>query len=145
MRSPDEGRSRYGSRIVFVCEHGAALSVVAAAYFNKIAKKEHLNLHATARGTEPQKELAISAREGLNADGIPIATRRPQRLSDQDAAHARRIVAFLQLPAGYSTLAPVETWNDVPPTGSGYGPARDAILIHLRELIRQLRSEDIKP
>ena len=45
-----------------MCEHGAALSVVAAAYFNKMAREEHLNMHAIARGTEPQKDVAGSAR-----------------------------------------------------------------------------------
>lgn len=58
-------RSTQRPQIVFVCEHGAALSVVAAAYFNKLAQDRHLNLHATARGTTPQKDIAVSAREGL--------------------------------------------------------------------------------
>ena len=131
--------------IVFVCEHGAALSVVSAAYFNKIAKEKHLALHAIARGTEPQKDIAVSARQGLNADRVPFETKRPKKLSTKDAMGARRIIAFTPLPRRYETLAPIEGWNDVPPTGAGYGQARDAILTHLRELIRQLESEKAKP
>src|SRR5258707_175196 len=34
-----EKRDRPRSQIVFVCEHGAALSVVSAAYFNKLARE----------------------------------------------------------------------------------------------------------
>ena len=40
--------------IVFVCEHGAAKSVIAAAYFNKIAAEHGLRerrSRATSRGT----------------------------------------------------------------------------------------------
>jgi len=139
-QSPVEARTKNRSQIIFVCEHGAALSVVSAAYFNKIAKEEHLNLHAIARGTEPQPELSVSAREGLNADGVPFETTRPQRLSIKEAALARRIVTFTSLPAKYSSLVIVEKWTDVPPTADNYAGARNAILTHLHDLIRQLKS-----
>ena len=129
-------------RIVFVCEHGAALSVVSAAYFNKIARQEHLPLHAIARGANPQKEIAISARQGLTADGVPFAPQTPQPLSIKEAAQARRVIAFCPLPARYSKLAPVESWSDVPPTAAGYALARDAILRHLHELFGQLKNKD---
>jgi hypothetical protein len=52
MKSSAGSQQGHSSQVVFVCEHGAALSVVSAAYFNKIAKEEHLNFHAIARGTE---------------------------------------------------------------------------------------------
>lgn len=136
--------TKRNSQIVFVCEHGAALSVVSAAYFNKIAQEKHLNLHAIARGVEPQKDLAVSARQGLDSDGVSFEIKRPQRLSIKEAKNARRVVAFYPLPSQYQTATPVETWTDVPPTGAGYVRARDAILIHLRELVRQLESEEAK-
>jgi len=37
--------------VVFVCEHGAAKSVVATAYFNKLAAERGLPFRATFRGT----------------------------------------------------------------------------------------------
>lgn len=132
------------SQIIFVCEHGAALSVVSAAYFNKLAQERHLDLHAIARGVEPQKELSVSARQGLDSDGVSFETTRPQRLSIKDAKNARRVIAFSSLPSKYHAVALVESWPDVPPTGAGYSQARDAILIHLRELIQQLESEERK-
>jgi len=124
-----------------VCEHGAALSVVSAAYFNKIAKEENLNLHAVACGTEPQEQVSVSARRGLNSDGIPFETRHPHRISIKVAAQARRIITFCPLPAKYAKLAPVEAWNDVPPPSANYGLARDAILDHIQDLIARLKSE----
>jgi arsenate reductase len=133
-----EGRSVKRSQIVFVCEHGAALSVVSAAYFNKLAREQHLNVRAIARGTTPQKDIAVSARAGLKADGVTSETNRPKALSPKDASQALRIVAFLPLPAEYSKIAPIQTWDDVPPTGANYAAARDAILKHLNELLREL-------
>jgi len=90
------------SQVVFVCEHGAALSVVSAAYFNKLALERHLNLRAIARGIIPQKDIAVSAREGLRADGVAFETKRPRALTRSDVAHALRIVTFAPLPAKYS-------------------------------------------
>lgn len=134
-----EKRGEPQAQIVFVCEHGAALSVVSAAYFNKLARERHINIHAIARGTTPQEDIAVSARDGLKADGVVSETARPQALSRKDVIHARRVVSFTPLPAMYLKMAPVETWADVPPTGAGYAAARDAILRHIEDLLRELR------
>ena len=40
--------------VVFVCEHGAAKSVIATAYFNKIAAERGLRARAVYRGVNPQ-------------------------------------------------------------------------------------------
>jgi arsenate reductase len=129
--------------IVFVCQHGAALSVVSAAYFNKLAKEEHLNVHAVARGVTPQQDVSMIAAKGLRADGVLSETKRPQILSAEDASRALRIVAFCPVPSKYSKIAPIETWNDVP-APSDYAASRDAILSHLRELLRQLKADTNK-
>lgn len=139
QRNP-EGPSLERSQIVFVCEHGAALSVVSAAYFNKLAQEQHLRVRAIARGTTPQKNISVSASAGLRADGVASDTKRPKVLSPKEASHALRIVAFVPLPAKYSKTAPVQTWDDVPPTGANYAAARDAILEHLKELLAELKS-----
>ena len=129
--------------IVFVCQHGAAVSVVSAAYFNKLAKEEHLNVHAIARGVTPQQDVSIIVGKGLRAGGVLSETKRPQILSAQDAARTLRIVAFCLVPSKYSRIAPIETWSDVP-APSDYTAARDAILSHLRQLLRQLKADTNK-
>jgi arsenate reductase (thioredoxin) len=129
------------SEIVFVCEHGAALSVVASAYFNKIAHERHLPLHARARGTAPQADIAVSARAGLEADGVAFATDRPEALSRRDAKHALRVVTFTPLPSQYSKLAMIEKWDDVPPTSADYGRARDMIVERIENLLTGLQLE----
>ena len=58
--------------VVFVCEHGAAKSVIATAYFNKLARERGWPYRATFRGTDPQAELSVSALAGLRADGLAL-------------------------------------------------------------------------
>ncbi len=48
--------------VMFVCEHGAAKSVIATAYFNKLAAERGLPYRATFRGTTPQDELSGTRR-----------------------------------------------------------------------------------
>ena len=51
--------------VVFVCEHGAAKSVLAAAYFNRFAAQMGLDMQAVARGTKPDQELSPQTVKGL--------------------------------------------------------------------------------
>lgn len=46
------------STILFVCEHGAAKSVIAAAYFDKLAQARGLKYKAVFRGPNPDPALA---------------------------------------------------------------------------------------
>jgi hypothetical protein len=39
--------------LIFVCEHGAAKSIIAAAYFNQFAGERNLTLRAIARAHIP--------------------------------------------------------------------------------------------
>ncbi len=51
--------------VIFVCEHGAAKSIIAAAYFNKLAQDRKIKVRAIARGTHPDEELTQAAVDGL--------------------------------------------------------------------------------
>src|SRR5882762_4195420 len=70
--------------VVFVCEHGAAKSVIATAYFNKLARDRGLPYRASFRGTDPQAELSVSALKGLREDGIEIPSGKPAAISQAD-------------------------------------------------------------
>ncbi len=124
--------------VVFVCEHGAAKSVIAAAYFNKLAAERRLNVRAIARGVEPQAELAASAVAGLEHDGVSFSREKPSRLSPQDAHDAIRVVAFSALPATIPQDKRFAAF-DVPAPGDGYSAARDAILLHVARLVDELQ------
>ena len=127
--------------IVFVCEHGAAKSVVAAAYFNRLASEQFLPLCAVSRGTDPDREVAPNAEAGLRADGLVVSERSPAKLMRSDAAAAARIVTFCELPEACVT-ATVERWDGVPPVSEDYETARDEIVRRVIRLLDQLKALD---
>src|SRR5262245_3157900 len=126
------------SIVVFVCEHGAAKSVIATAYFNKLASEKSLDVHAVARGTNPDDELSPNALAGLGADGLHPTELIPQKLSMEDVESAQRIISFCILPVEYQTKAMIDEWNNIPSVSENYEKARDAILERLNWLINEI-------
>lgn len=124
--------------ILFVCEHGAAKSVIAATYFNKLAAEKGLDLRGVARGTDPQPELSAKALAGLQEDGLEPPESVPQKLLAADVQSARQIVAFCDLPLEYQDENLVDHWNNVPAVSEDYANARDAILQHVTQLVNEI-------
>jgi protein-tyrosine-phosphatase len=127
--------------IVFVCEHGAAKSVIATAYFNTLAAERGLPFRATFRGTTPQAALSVRTLAGLRADGIPVPPGTPSAIADGDVAHATHIFAIgCALPAKAAASGKAADWSDVP-DDEGYGPMRDAIVKHVTTLLDDLQKK----
>jgi arsenate reductase len=126
------------SIIVFVCEHGAAKSIIAAAYFNKLSREANLGSYAIARGTHPDPELSPGAITGLHQDGLAPAESVPRKLSLADVEAAQRIITFCELPDEFHQKGITERWDGVPPVSTNYEQARDAILKRINQLIGAL-------
>jgi len=122
--------------ILFVCEHGAAKSILAAAYFNKMAGERGLHVRAVARGTNPDQELSPKTVEGLERDGLKPTETMPQRLTRAEVESAQRIITFCELPEEFQDAMIVEQWSDVPPVSENYGKARDSIVAKLNQLMK---------
>jgi len=126
--------------VIFVCEHGAAKSVIATAYFNKLAAERGLPFRAAFRGTSPQENLSVRAVEGLAADGIPVPSGKPSAITDQDVVGATQIFAIgCTLPEMARRSGKADDWSDVP-DDQGYGPMRDAIVRHVKRLLDDLET-----
>lgn len=123
--------------IIFVCEHGAAKSVIAAAYFNKLAEESNSEVRAIARGTHPDSELSPIAISGLRDNGLTPTESAPQKLSLADIETAQRIITFCELPAEFQQNVRVERWNGVPPVSEDYQKARDAIIERIDQLLKE--------
>ena len=80
--------------VVFVCEHGAAKSVIATAYFNKRAAERGLPYRAAFRGTSPQDDSSTRAVAGLRADGIAMPEGKPSAIAPDDVERATHIFAI---------------------------------------------------
>ena len=127
--------------IIFVCEHGAAKSVVAAAHFNKLAKQNNIAIHAIARGTTPDEELAPPAVQGLSKDGLSAEDTKPTLLSAEDIKSAVSVISFCELSNDLIDAISVEDWSDTPPISTDYDKARDVILDHLNIYFKELNNK----
>jgi protein-tyrosine-phosphatase len=121
--------------VLFVCEHGAAKSVVAAAHFNQMARRRGVNAFAASRGVVPDPELHPAARAGLEAEALSGDV-TPTALLEDNVRMATRIVTFgVTLPIAAPAATRVEDWSDVPAVSAGYDAARDAIVARVSALI----------
>lgn len=127
--------------VLFVCEHGAAKSIVAAAHFNRIAREQGLNMRAISRGTNPDAKIPPKIIQSLQAEGLVPGEAKPKLLLKDDFAGASRVVTFCDLPEGYDKLAPAENWSDVPPISENYDRSRDAMLTHINQLLAEIKAQ----
>lgn len=123
-------------RVLFVCLHGAAKSVIGAAHCRRLAASRGLAVDAVAAGTEPDPELAPIAVQGLASEGLRAAPSRPRPVTLYDLESATRIVSF-----GCEITAPkgqrVDQWA-VPAVSDGYAAARDRIVANVERLVSEL-------
>jgi len=127
--------------VIFVCEHGAAKSILSAALFNKLAKERGVNLRAIARGTNPDPEISPKVARGLQADGLAASEPAPKKISKADLISARLVISFCTLPDDYLGSAHVENWDEVLPAIEDYGKARDKLTERINRLLEELKSK----
>jgi protein-tyrosine-phosphatase len=127
-------------KVVFVCEHGAAMSVIAATEFSRMAKQNGLDVTVLTRGTKPDAEIPAVVREGLKSDGLDIGSMKPTQLSEADLKNATKVVSFgpdltQWLPKGTA----VADWSATPSVNANYAAARDFIRGQLEMLLKDLK------
>jgi protein-tyrosine-phosphatase len=128
-----------GPVVIFVCEHGAAKSILSAAIFNKLAKERGLNLRAIARGTNPDPEISPKVAAGLKSDELASSEPAPKKISKADLVGASRVITFCVLPDDYSGSVKVENWDPVLPAIEDYGKARDKLAERIGRLLEELK------
>ena len=127
-------------KVVFVCEHGSAKSVIAAAEFERMAKERGVAVQVVSRGTNPDAEIGPAIRQGLHADGIDVgAAAKPIKVSAKDLEGAAKVVSFgpdlaERLPKG----AKAADWSATPSPGKDYRAARDYIVKRMESLLAEL-------
>jgi arsenate reductase len=139
--SAQEIRSANTKRaIVFVCEHGSAKSIIAAAEFKRMATESGLDLNILARGTNPDAEIPKLVLDGLKADGHDIGAMKPTKVSEKDLKSATKIVSFgPDLTPWLVDGATVADWSATPSVSEDYHRARDYIRKQLEMLVKDLK------
>lgn len=128
--------------VLFVCLHGAAKSVLAAADFRRLAAERGLEVTADSAGTEPDPEIAPAVVAALRAEGLDLSSARPRRVTRDDTARAARVVTLgCELDEAMLPAVPVERWDDVPAVSDSLPVARAAIRRHLERLLDECEAE----
>jgi protein-tyrosine-phosphatase len=129
--------------ILFLCPHNAAKSVLAAAYFDQLARERGLDYRAASAGTSPDAAPSPAVVAMLREEGIDVAGHQPRRLTTGDLTGAHRVISLgcdLGDLAGDTTR--VDRWDDVPPASQDLHASRIAIKRHLDELANELAADD---
>lgn len=135
---PGNGQTK---KVVFVCEHGAGKSVVAAAYFNKIAKDRNLDWKASCRGTDPDEEVSAATKEGLSSDNLLDPTLLPQKLAPSDTSNVEKIILFTKLPDDLKTKVKTEDWSSLPGIDAKYEVRRDALIKKINQFFDSIEKQ----
>jgi arsenate reductase len=133
---------RDAGTVVFVCEHGTAKSVVALAYFQKLATERGLPYRAISRGTAPDAALPAFMLAGLARDGFELPGFTPTRFGEADLKGAVRVISFDQ-PSVAEQIAgriPVTAWDGLPSVTADYARASSAIKQRVTALVDSLAS-----
>jgi protein-tyrosine-phosphatase len=138
----EENKSRASGQVLFVCEHGAAKSVIAATYFNKLARERGLPQRAIARGTQPDAAYSPSVVQGLKGDGLEVGKGKPTVVTDADLAAATYVVTLgCKLPHSPPPTTGVRAWDEVT-MSEGYPAVRRAIVKRVEQFLDELSSHE---
>ena len=129
-------------KVAFVCLHGSAKSLIAAAYFNGLARQHGLDFAATTSGPEPDAEVPPNVIEGLCNHAIGVGAYRPTMISAAGLADADLIVSFA-CDAGMRLAPdkPVERWDECPAVSDDFETAWRFITSRVDRLFRRLAQE----
>ena len=127
--------------ILFVCLHGAAKSVMAAAHCRRLAADRGLAVDVGAAGLEPDDVIPPSVVRGLALEGIDVSGQRPRRPAADDVTGADLVVTFgCDLGPLAAGARRVVRWDDVPAVSDDFERARDVIVGRVTALVDDLAS-----
>lgn len=137
----DGRRSAASGTVLFLCPYGGAKSVIAAAYFNRIAEERALPYVAMAAAAEePYAAVPAPVADFLERDGIDVRSFQPRRFAEADVHGAARVVSIgCDLTAAKLTDTAVERWDDVPKVSDDLPASAAAIRRHVEALAEELR------
>jgi arsenate reductase (thioredoxin) len=129
------------TKILFLCPHNAAKSILAAAYTKKLAEERGLELIVDTAGTEPSEHIAPAIVDFLGSQGLNVSY-LPRKVTREDLASASQIISMgcdlKDLPLQGETI---ENWNDVPPVSQNLQVAWQTIQEKVDKLLEKLERE----
>lgn len=125
--------------ILFMCPHGAAKSVLASAYFQRLAKERGLNVRVDSAGTEPDPTVSPAVASHLKRQGYRIPVAKPRKATAEEVTAADVVISIgcdlSGLPAPHGQL---QRWDEVPALSEDFGAADEAIRKRVVALVEEL-------
>lgn len=123
------------TKILFLCPHGGAKSVLAASFFNRLAEERRLPFTATAAATEdPYDAVPAPVADLLAAEGVDVRAYAPRRVEEGEANAAAKVIAI------GCDVESFEQWNDVPAASADLDGAASALRRHVAALLDELEA-----
>jgi arsenate reductase len=124
--------------VLFMCPHGAAKSLMASAYFQKLARERGLNVRVDSAGTEPDPQLSRGVVAHLEKHGYTIPIEKPRAVTAADMSGADIVISIgcdlSRLPA---PKGEVRNWS-VPDFSGDFNVAEQAIRQQVTRLVEEL-------
>jgi protein-tyrosine-phosphatase len=139
-QSPPPRAPHDSQTVVFVREHGTVKSVVAMAYFTRLAHARRLPIRAISRGTRPDLSVPSLVQDGLRADGLALGPFTPTQFTPADLASAIAVISFDQprVAGVVAERVPTTAWDGLPAVSENYRAAADAIRRRVTALVDSL-------
>ena len=134
--NPKRGKS---PTILFMCPHGAAKSVLASAYFQRLAKERGLNVHVESAGTEPDATVSPAVAAHLKGQGYSVPIAKPRKVAPEEFASADVVVSIgCDLAALPQPRGRLVRWDEVPALSDGFTAADEATRKRVNDLVEEL-------
>jgi protein-tyrosine-phosphatase len=125
--------------VLFMCPHGAAKSVLASAYFQRVAKERGLNVRVLSAGTHPDPVVAPAVADHLSKHGYEVPISKPRLVTATDVSAADVVISLgCDLKDVAVPREKLVEWNEVPPPSENFDAADQAIRQRVVELVDEL-------
>jgi arsenate reductase len=125
-------------KLLFLCPHNAAKSVLAAAYAQKLAKTKGLGLEIDTAGTEPSEQVSPAVTAFLQSQGMTVS-HVPRKVILEDIRSADQVVSMgcniHELPVLPNKL---ERWDEITPVSQNREATWQQIRLKVEALFQKL-------
>jgi len=126
-------------KVLFLCPHNAAKSILATAYFEKLATERGLSFAIESAGTDPDPEIMASVRDFLSEQGIQVTKETPSLVTQEQLDEASKIVSIgCDLSTWNVDPSKLQEWKDVPAPSDNLEGASELIKERVGELLKSL-------
>ena len=137
-QAPPASQETAPTRVLFLCPHGAAKSVLASTYSKRRAAERGLRVRVDAAGTEPDAQISPKVAELLRSKGYEPPTSAPRKVTADDVTGADLVISLgCDLKAYPVKPETLRQW-DVPGPGEDLAGSDAAIREKVDALIDEL-------